>query len=230
MSNCWHLNKYLVYAANIMGTKMKMFPGYNIISEVAKKVPHVIHMAFSQHELSCRFTGTFDRRSQDAKLENAALRSPLSIGVAFIPIRWFLIFFISKQPNIVCSRVVSISVIATERCGRHSLRFCACESIVLRLSEGAGPRVQSEWKGGGSSSVMATERCGRHSLRFTACESMSVSRLSEGAGLRVQSEWKGGGSHHLSFALSRGRTQNGIEGQQEEEDFASCQEAAQAAG
>ena len=167
MSNSWYLKKYLVYAANIMWTKMKMFPGYNIISEVAKKVPHVIHMAFSQHELSCRFTGTFDRRSQDAKLENAALRSPLSIGVAFIPIRWFLIFFISKQPNIVCSRVVSISVIATERCGRHSLRFCACESMsVLGLSERAGPPVQSEWKGGGS--------------------------------------------HHLSFALSRGRTQNGI--------------------
>ncbi len=45
-----------------MGTKMKMFPGYNIISEVAKKVPHVIHMAFSQHELRCIEKSSVDWR------------------------------------------------------------------------------------------------------------------------------------------------------------------------
>ena len=114
-----------------------------------KNVPHVIQMAFSQHELSCRFTVTFDRRSQNAKLANAALRSPLSNGVGFIPIRWFLIFFLDVKNQPLCCRVISSSCDGDG--GAAVDTPCALWERVytgLRLEWGAGLRVQ--WKGGRS--------------------------------------------------------------------------------
>ena len=115
-----------------------------------KNVPHVIQMAFSQHQLSCRFRGTFSRRSQNARPSVSALKPPLSNYVGFIPIRWFLIIFSYLKLKILLCRVNSSSLIATRRCDRHSLHFIESESSRVETEWGAGLLVQSEWKGGGS--------------------------------------------------------------------------------